>query len=326
VLVLLSGALVLVATILLVIGIWDDQLTLIWISIGCSVVAALVLVVAVRRARHAEPASTAARTQPVPTPQPVEPVEPVEPVGAVAPIGDASAGATDDDWPATGSSAWAPEEWEEGQEVEFPIADYDDLTERQVLPLLPQLYADELDVVEERERLTKSRPEILDRIAELRGAPEEPAGAEPVPTTRADDPVTGDALAGGVAAAGAASLLGAAAASRDAGDAPPPGLVPDEATAPPAAPDDAAASPATEGSTTPSAVKKSATKKTAARKTAASKTASKKAAATKATTKKTTSKKAAATKATTKKSTSKKAAARKTVAKEPPVPDQPSEG
>ncbi|MBW3610356.1 MAG: hypothetical protein KY438_02325, partial [Actinobacteria bacterium] len=50
----------------------------------------------------------------------------------------------------------------------FPIEDYDELTVGEVLPLLPELYPDELDVVEERERATRARPVVLARLAELR--------------------------------------------------------------------------------------------------------------------------------------------------------------
>ena len=53
-------------------------------------------------------------------------------------------------------------------EVEFPIADYDDLTLPEVLGLLPQLYSDELDVVEQRERDGACRPAVLDQLAHLR--------------------------------------------------------------------------------------------------------------------------------------------------------------
>jgi hypothetical protein len=53
-------------------------------------------------------------------------------------------------------------------EVLFPIADYDDLTTDEVLGLLPQLYSDELDVVEERERQGAARPLVLARLALLR--------------------------------------------------------------------------------------------------------------------------------------------------------------
>ncbi|MDP8987554.1 MAG: hypothetical protein M3N11_04310, partial [Actinomycetota bacterium] len=43
-----------------------------------------------------------------------------------------------------------------------------------ILPLLPELYDDELDVVEDRERATKNRAAILNRLAELREEPLEP--------------------------------------------------------------------------------------------------------------------------------------------------------
>ena len=49
----------------------------------------------------------------------------------------------------------------------FPIEDYDDLRVGEVLPLLPQLYADELDLVAARERAGADRAAVLDRIAEL---------------------------------------------------------------------------------------------------------------------------------------------------------------
>ena len=47
-------------------------------------------------------------------------------------------------------------DWDESEDdAEFPIADYDELTVDEILPLLPQLYTDELDVVENRERLVR---------------------------------------------------------------------------------------------------------------------------------------------------------------------------
>jgi hypothetical protein len=81
----------------------------------------------------------------------------------VEPAGAPAAAAASEEWLAS------DHDWE-GDEVDFPIADYDDLTAGQILPLLPQLYADEIDVVEDRERRTKSRPEILGKLAELRAA------------------------------------------------------------------------------------------------------------------------------------------------------------
>lgn len=126
-LVLLSFALVLVATVLLVLGLLNDGLTLIYLSIGCSAGAAIVLIVALRR--H-QPAA----------------------------------------------------------EADFPIADYDALTVGQVLPLLEQLERDEIGVVEARERVTQRRPEILERLTQLRGdGPAAPANAKapagPAPET-----------------------------------------------------------------------------------------------------------------------------------------------
>jgi hypothetical protein len=53
-------------------------------------------------------------------------------------------------------------------EVPFPIADYDDLTTDEVVGLLPQLYSDELDVVEARERQGAARPLILETLDALR--------------------------------------------------------------------------------------------------------------------------------------------------------------
>jgi hypothetical protein len=133
---LLSFALVLAATVLLVLGLLnDDGLTLIYASMACSGAAAVVLFLGLRRRQaiaevQLAPAALATDAAPAPA---------ATPVAAAALI--------------------------------FPIADYDDLTAGQILPLLPQLYTDEIGVVEVRERATKARPEILDRLAELRGDP-----------------------------------------------------------------------------------------------------------------------------------------------------------
>lgn len=62
-------------------------------------------------------------------------------------------------------------------EVAFPIQDYDSLTVAQILPLLPQLYRDELAVIEERERQGKNRRSVISRLELLdqrsAGAPED---------------------------------------------------------------------------------------------------------------------------------------------------------
>lgn len=77
----------------------------------------------------------------------------------------------------------------------FPIADYDALTVEQVLPLLPELYADEVEVVHDREVATKGRVEVIECLGQLRtllrGAPADATGAgvlaageEPIPPVR----------------------------------------------------------------------------------------------------------------------------------------------
>src|SRR5690606_38991173 len=107
-----------------------------------------------------------ARTAPMPLPDP-------EPEPALVGASQASStllateeaapapAAESGEWLAGDQDAWAADDAVEGDdwdgEVDFPIADYDTLTTGQILPLLPQLYADEIDVVEERERATKGR-------------------------------------------------------------------------------------------------------------------------------------------------------------------------
>ena len=93
VLVLVSFGLVLLATILLVVGLLADDLTLIYISIASSFIAALVLYIAFRRARP-----EVDTTREAPTPIPPEGAEPeddvvVEPT-TVTPAVPATATAT----------------------------------------------------------------------------------------------------------------------------------------------------------------------------------------------------------------------------------------
>lgn len=53
----------------------------------------------------------------------------------------------------------------------FPIEDYDDLRASEILPLLPELDDDELEMVQERESNGAARSSILRRIEALLGAP-----------------------------------------------------------------------------------------------------------------------------------------------------------
>ncbi|CAN5723228.1 hypothetical protein BH20ACT2_BH20ACT2_24680 [soil metagenome] len=219
VLVLLSFGLVLVATVLLVLGVLiDGGLELIYASIITSFVAAVLLGVAVKVSKPKEqqaaeapsplpdkadkadkadkvPAaaaragamSSAERDEPTTVAPVVTPVPPPPPVPTAS--GDESWRARDQEWAEPASGA-------DDAGVEFPIADYDDLKVSEILPLLPQLYTDELDVVEERERSTKARSTVLNALGDLRTEAAEldsgavvPAAAEEPPDrdTGADD-------------------------------------------------------------------------------------------------------------------------------------------
>ena len=170
-LVLISFGLVLVATVLLVLGLVQDSgLALIYVSIACSLAAGIILVVATRVNR---PKAESVATGPAPLPPPdvpvvdavVEPEVVVEP----APVVDASFSPPTEPVAAVGDDL-------------FPIADYDDLSVGEIVPLLPKLYADEIDVVEAREQSGKARRPILDSLGELRasfvGAPDDVTAEE----------------------------------------------------------------------------------------------------------------------------------------------------
>jgi hypothetical protein len=183
VLVILSFALVLVAVVLLVLGLLTTSgLGLIYASMACSLFAGIVLYAAIRMGRPRMQEATAGAPMPAPsrpattlsTPR-VDEGERVtaatapqrEAVGTVAVLErDEPAGGPDD------TAALEPEVDEEfDDEVDddfFPIADYDDLNVSEIMPLLPELYPEELDEVEEHERSTKGRVTILTRIQELR--------------------------------------------------------------------------------------------------------------------------------------------------------------
>jgi hypothetical protein len=176
VLFVLSFVLVLVATLLLVLGlIVSDGTGLIYVSIGVSALAALPLVIAVRRSAPAQ--ADAGASGPQPASEPTEPEPEPMLVGAAAStaaidtpppplpaaIAVAATPAAEGDW------RTIPEaEPSDDVDADFPIADYDDLTEDDVLALLPMLYSDELDIVEDRERHGQRRSAVLGRLAELR--------------------------------------------------------------------------------------------------------------------------------------------------------------
>src|SRR5688572_8502833 len=137
----------------------DSGLGFIYVSIACSLAAGIILIAATRANR---PRSDVSTTGPAPLPPPEATTTAPAPVAAVAPVVEP---AHEEFAPATESVAVAASS---ADDELFPIADYDELSLGEILPLLPKLYADELDVVEARERAGKSRRQILSRLGELR--------------------------------------------------------------------------------------------------------------------------------------------------------------
>lgn len=181
-LVLLSFALVLVATVLLVLGLLSgDGLTLIYLSIASSVGAAIVLLAALRVNKTQAAGAPRASSGAIPDPE-LELVMAGSDAGAAS---VAAGGATDGEWLAADQDPDDSDDAAADDEVDFPIADYDSLSVGQILPLLPQLYSDEIDVVEERERATKARPQVLATLAELRDAT---TAADPLATYTESSP------------------------------------------------------------------------------------------------------------------------------------------
>ena len=159
--VLVSFLLVLAAAVTLVIGLLNSGLGLIYVSIGCSVTAGIVLALAVVRSRPERAAAPAVGSERL---RALEEEE--APTVTVVPT--------------RGGRRRPAEEVEEEEEEEvaasgdgeavFPIADYDDLKVGEIVSLLPELDQDELEMVRDREEAGKNRSTILTRVENLVGA------------------------------------------------------------------------------------------------------------------------------------------------------------
>lgn len=185
-LLLVTLALVVASAVLLILGFVQDALGFIYLSMLCAGVAALALFVFARltkrrsaalagagvvagvgspymsadeprAAQGFEPTSTVAVVAPAPAPAP-EPVGPEPRRPEPAPVSAMV--------PAEEEDPWAPEDSRDdwGDEILFPIEDYDELRVAEILPLLGQLEPDELQEVRDRELAGKARATILDRI------------------------------------------------------------------------------------------------------------------------------------------------------------------
>ncbi|MEY2478735.1 MAG: hypothetical protein QOG87_4050 [Actinomycetota bacterium] len=172
VLLLLTIALVLVGAVSLVIGFVGGEQLPIFISIACSLLAGVVLVVFSRMSRRQAAPSAA---------------------GGPAPLGEEAAPATARQKAV--SDAEVEDAVQEPEPVEassrsfaaddFPIEDYDELLVSEILPLLAELEVDELEVVREREQGGKARATLLRRIEQLSEGEGEPTAAVPAFAARA---------------------------------------------------------------------------------------------------------------------------------------------
>jgi hypothetical protein len=177
VLLLVAIALVLIGVVTLIVGIFSDTLVWVFVSIGSTVLAGVVLYVLYRLGRrqvaHAGSESLAGRatvfsTEPsgIPGVQTTlsVPLPSSAPPAAAVPDTEPDVEPAEEQEPAM--AQFAPAGGQDG-DGPFPIADYDDLRVAEILPLLSELDADELDRVREREGGGKGRATILARIDEL---------------------------------------------------------------------------------------------------------------------------------------------------------------
>jgi hypothetical protein len=233
VLLLVTIGLVVVGAVALVIGFVSNSLGPIYLSIACSVIAGIVLVVFSRMARRQEsstataggpstpsrpsswgpptapsaPSSSPAATRvdipaTPPPPPPVSRAEPsrqepaFEPEPAYAPEPEPAA--------ATGRfAAREPEPEPMPEDDGFPIPGYDSMRASQILERLPELRLEELDMVREREEQGKNRATIIRRvdlrIDELEAAEDEALAADDLaePEPQAAEPAPVAASSGG---------------------------------------------------------------------------------------------------------------------------------
>jgi hypothetical protein len=162
VLLLLTIGLVVVGAVALVIGFVTGNQPPIFISIACSVLAAAVLVVFSRMSRRqAGPG-----------------------VAAPASAGDGASAVSDADVDSAVRSDTAPTA---STTSGFPIEDYDELLVSEILPLLPELDADELQEVRDREQSGKARATLLRRIDQLSEEASKQPEPEPEPEADVDE-------------------------------------------------------------------------------------------------------------------------------------------
>lgn len=176
-LLLVTILLVLVAAVTLLIGIFSDELWLIFVSIGASALAAIVLAVLSQVSRRkGRAATTATAPEPLPARQDTSAATATAAASSIAQVGEPVPTAAD-----VAGVADAPTETVEAVPAAgaLPIADYDALRVNEILPKLQTLDLDELEAVAIYEEAHKNRSTVLNtidkRMDELEAADGAPA-------------------------------------------------------------------------------------------------------------------------------------------------------
>ncbi|HVF32699.1 MAG TPA: hypothetical protein VM933_06655 [Acidimicrobiales bacterium] len=184
--------LVLVAAVTLLIGIFSDQLPLIFISIGASALAAIVLAVlsqmSRRKGRAPEAAAddekapaTVSEGSPVPAEPAARGESDAEAPTEVVPVASAASGG--------------------GGTAELAIAGYDTLRVNEILPKLQDLGLEELEGIAQHEESHKNRTTVLNRIDQLMdGLEAEETGASAAASSPSSSAPVSDEVAEEVAA------------------------------------------------------------------------------------------------------------------------------
>ena len=205
--VLVSFLLVLAAAVTLVIGLLSVGLGLIYVSIACSVLAGVVLAVAVVRSRP-RPELAVAGPAPLSSFPQMAPLAPEVSSGAGARSTSAFRVLDEEEELEEGFDVGAPVEVgaepggaRPGFDAGFPIPDYDDRMVSEILPLLDDLDQEELAEVRARELAGAVRSAVLGRIEALIAVTARPTMAPAAPARR---PATPTVRRTGAGKAGAA--------------------------------------------------------------------------------------------------------------------------
>ena len=156
-LLLVTILLVLIAAVTLLIGIFSDNLALIFISIGASALAAIVLgVLSQVSKRKGREATASTGPEPLPAREPAT-------VGGGRQAEQAAASIAEVGQP-VGAPSDATTTMPKVSAAALPIAGYDTLRVNEILPALESLDLDQLEAVAQHEEANKNRTTVLNRI------------------------------------------------------------------------------------------------------------------------------------------------------------------